>query len=51
MFRFLRLPSMKFVIFLEHKNVDDVELEEEIQPVLHEAVHSEPGNALTLKNH
>lgn len=50
-FRFLRLPSMKFVIFLEHKNVDDVELEEEIQPVLHEAVHSEPGNALTLKNH
>lgn len=52
MFKFclLLLPSLQFIILLEHK-IADVELEEEIQPVLHEALHSQPGNALTLRNH
>ncbi|XP_032036547.1 aspartyl/asparaginyl beta-hydroxylase isoform X1 [Aythya fuligula] len=36
-------PDEQSFVKSEHKNVDDVELEEEIQPVLHEAVHSEPG--------
>lgn len=51
MFRFclLHLPSLLFIILLEHKTAD-IELEEEIQSVLHEALHSQPGNALTLKN-
>nr|XP_038031287.1 aspartyl/asparaginyl beta-hydroxylase isoform X1 [Anas platyrhynchos] len=36
-------PDEQSFVKSEHKNVDDVELEEEIQPVLHEAVHSEPA--------
>uniref|UniRef100_A0A669QRL9 Aspartate beta-hydroxylase n=1 Tax=Phasianus colchicus TaxID=9054 RepID=A0A669QRL9_PHACC len=35
-------PSEQSFIKSEHKNVD-VELEEEIQPVLHDALHSQPG--------
>lgn len=46
----LYLLSLLFIILLEHKNAD-VELEEEIQSVLREGLHSQPGNALTLKNH
>jgi len=46
----LHLPSLQFIILLEHKDAD-VELEEEIQSVLHEALHSQPGNALTVRTH
>ncbi|XP_021244733.1 aspartyl/asparaginyl beta-hydroxylase isoform X3 [Numida meleagris] len=35
-------PAEQSFVKSEHKNVD-VELEEEIQPVLHEALHSQPG--------
>ncbi|XP_010707275.1 aspartyl/asparaginyl beta-hydroxylase isoform X8 [Meleagris gallopavo] len=35
-------PAEESFIKSEHKNVD-VELEEEIQPVLHDALHSQPG--------
>ncbi|XP_047917599.2 aspartyl/asparaginyl beta-hydroxylase isoform X5 [Anser cygnoides] len=35
-------PDEQSFVKSEHKNAD-VELEEDIQPVLHEAIHSEPG--------
>lgn len=37
------------MILSEHKDAD-VELEEEVQPVLREDLRSQPGNALTLRN-
>nr|XP_041569848.1 aspartyl/asparaginyl beta-hydroxylase isoform X1 [Taeniopygia guttata] len=41
-FCFLCLPSLQFIILLDHKTAD-IELEEEIQSVLREALHSQPG--------
>nr|XP_041569849.1 aspartyl/asparaginyl beta-hydroxylase isoform X2 [Taeniopygia guttata] len=40
-FCFLCLPSLQFIILLDHKTAD-IELEEEIQSVLREALHSQP---------
>ncbi|KFW11838.1 Aspartyl/asparaginyl beta-hydroxylase, partial [Eurypyga helias] len=43
-------PAEKSYVESEHKDIA-IELEEEIQPVLDEALHSQPGNALTLRKH
>ncbi|KFO99618.1 Aspartyl/asparaginyl beta-hydroxylase, partial [Calypte anna] len=43
-------PAEKSYVKSEFKNAD-MDLEDGIQSVLHEALHSPPGNALTLRNH